>query len=262
MYSLLPVIAKADPSLKTFSADGITYQIVEDPAITELRDAFLPCTNATTFKLHVDTSILTEKAEFHGRCLLLCQTRASRCKMALDKNRGLRDLTKSFRQLETLEITIGDYLGWSGPSRCSLEHIIEPECEWENLTSLALRGIECDRREPMTILKKQKCLNRLCLHDTSLIRSSWKILLLEMRSSLHSKLKSACICGSIQGQQEGGTRPHRESWFLDRRDNHILWLAVNICLVSDDTEYAPCPLPREWTDADRIEGEIENFYYV
>ncbi|KAI1359122.1 hypothetical protein F5Y08DRAFT_345024 [Xylaria arbuscula] len=84
--------------------------------------------------------------------------------------------------------------------------IIEPDFHWHDLEEVVLCGIAGDRADFMNFFLRHKDkLFRICLEDVTLISTSWKKLLADMRRNLC--LHDASIRGQIYGTREDEDDP-------------------------------------------------------
>ncbi|KAI6091725.1 hypothetical protein F4821DRAFT_225444 [Hypoxylon rubiginosum] len=214
--SLLAAVSEADIKLKKLSAGILSWQFFQKP-LAKLGQSLSLMTDLTSLQLTIETTDDTEQ-----------------CKQLLGTGL-LRGFLKTLTKLQTLHIVFtcdSEYdLDLYAPR---LDDIIDRAHRWDDLDSLTLGYVTCERQELMSILKRHKnTLRELCLQDIFFRTTSWLTFLPKVRRTMD--LDHACLCGELHGAEE--PFGHQEFWDLDEQSD--LREDVNDYLVNDNIRRCP-----------------------
>lgn len=213
--ALLTAIFEADIKLKKLAAGVLSWQFFQKPR-AQLGQALSHLTNLTSLELMIDTTDNT------SQCQQLMETGL------------LRGFIKTLTQLQTLHVVFTWDPNYDPQYIPRLDDIIDPKHRWDDLDSLTLGNITCERQELMSMLKRHKdTLRELCLEDIHLRTTSWLVLLPKMRRTMD--LDHACLCGVLYGVEE--PLAYEEYWDLDEQS--YLRDDLNDYLVNDNIRRCP-----------------------
>ncbi|KAI1769950.1 hypothetical protein F4818DRAFT_434833 [Hypoxylon cercidicola] len=214
--SILNAVFEANIRLKKLAAGVLSWQFFQKPRV-QLSRALSLLTDLTCLQLMIDTT-----------------DRTSQCQQLMETGL-LRGFIKTLKKLQTLHVVFTWDANGGSKYLPRLDDIIEPKHRWEDLDSLTLGYITCERQELMSLLKRHKnTLRDLCLQDIYFRSTSWQILLPKMRRTMD--LDNACLCGELYGMEE--PLGYEEYWDLEGQDD--LREDVNDYLVNDNI--TRCPL--------------------
>ncbi|KAI1424590.1 hypothetical protein F5Y12DRAFT_715166 [Xylaria sp. FL1777] len=215
----------------------------------QLTRMFQPLANLTSISLNISVDPVDERV-YDGHSLRKCQR--------LLAKGAIRNILQYMPQLEYIYIEILSLEYDDIGKGARLRDIIEPGFHWPNLKDLILGGISGDRKEIMNVLLLHKDkLRKLCLRDVTLVSTSWRRLLPDIRKRLC--LQEACICGDIYGKREDGVEtqdssdspadaPDLEHWSLSviEVDANYMRNSINMyCRQGGENYPDELPLSRE-----------------
>ncbi|XXG96352.1 Subunit of heteropentameric Replication factor C (RF-C) [Hypoxylon texense] len=217
--ALLAALFEADIKLKKLTAGVLSWHFFQKPR-AQLGQALSLLTDLTCLELMIDTTGNT-----------------SQCQQLLDTGL-LRGFIKSLTKLQTLHVVFTWDLNYDKRYLPRLEDIIDPKYRWDDLDSLTLGNVSCERQELMSVLKRHKnTLRELCLQDIHLRSTSWLVLLPKVRRTMD--LDHACMCGVLYGM----TEPLGYEEYFDLEEQRFLRDDLNDYLVNDNIRR--CPLKDE-----------------
>ncbi|KAI0423883.1 hypothetical protein F5Y09DRAFT_326124 [Xylaria sp. FL1042] len=194
--ALLRANAHSPCALTSFRAGTVHWRFFKRSE-RELTRMFKPLANLTSIELSVSVDPADERIH-EGNSL-------RKCLRVLSKG-AMRNIFQHMPQLETLCVEILSLEYDAIEKAAVLRDIIAPGFRWPNLKELVLGGFAGDRTEIMNVLLLHKnTLRKLCLRDVTLVSTSWRRLLPDIRKNL--RLEEACICGDIYGIHEQGPDP-------------------------------------------------------
>ncbi|KAH8678335.1 hypothetical protein BX600DRAFT_148728 [Xylariales sp. PMI_506] len=191
--ALLSAVAGTGIRLQSLQAGLFSWKFFQKDSAT-LSRALAPCRDLTSLELSFNTGVDEDTAHSAEATAEIAACRA------VMRSGLVREFVASLANLETLSLDLAWYHGTHG-FRVSLDDLIIPRHRWENLENLSLRNIITDRQELMSVFKKHRdTLKSLELEDIRLRKTSWLILLPQIRKTLD--LEGAFLCGELYGRGE------------------------------------------------------------
>lgn len=191
--SIFSAVAETDIRLKRLQAGTFSWKFFDKDPLA-LGKALARCIDLTDFELAIDT----EECQEGGRETDPEQN-VAHCRRIMETGQ-LRDFVASLTDLKTLAV----YFTWhpkGGGYPAALENILMPKVRWQDLQSLSLSTIECERQDLSLVLKKHKTtLKVLTLENIRLRSTSWLVLIPQVRKIV--KLEDALIYGELRGRDE------------------------------------------------------------
>ncbi|KAI1082438.1 hypothetical protein F5B20DRAFT_578100 [Whalleya microplaca] len=201
---------KLDWQLQSFTAENLDWRFFERDDDATVRKLFVPLSHLQHLRLSIRHDWM-DKGKGHieyDQWRRLLQTGA------------LRESIRPLKQLRSIDIgfEIEDW-DWEVKRVASFLDIAPRAFTWPFLRTLKLRCINTDREELMEfLLRHQKTLRELHLEDIGLRRTSWPLLLADIREQLY--LTDPCIYGYTEGFDEslGEDEQGYQVWYIGQYD--------------------------------------------